>query len=182
MEDLNIPIFAQAKVEYTKQLIEILYSHMYDGIRSIYDEAKIIYSNKTTTPILLIFRELLEKVPIWNSEIIETETDRIMKVSSCDWLDDLITAVFISHTKILTSIGPNKNETKVNLKIPKTTTWVFVGMLAGRELAIASFTGKMKFKSVFPLVARDFQKMMIGLGASVAIVLAIHYVLVPNGF
>ena len=55
--------------------------------------------------------------------------------------------------------------------IPMSTTWVFVGMLAGRELAIASFTGKMKFKSVFPLVARDFQKMMIGLGASVAIVL-----------
>ena len=66
--------------------------------------------------------------------------------------------------------------------IPMSTTWVFVGMLAGRELAIASFTGKKKFKSVFPLVARDFQKMMIGLGASVALVLMIHYVLVPNGF
>ena len=66
--------------------------------------------------------------------------------------------------------------------IPMSTTWVFVGMLAGRELAIASFTGKKKFKSVFPLVARDFQKMMIGLGASVAIVLMIHYILVPNGY
>jgi len=54
-------------------------------------------------------------------------------------------------------------------------------MLAGRELAIATFTGKMKMKSVFPLVARDFQKMMIGLGASVAIVLTIHYILIPNG-
>ena len=61
------------------------------------------------------------------------------------------------------------------------TTWVFVGMLAGRELAIATFTGKMKIKSVFPLVGRDFMKMMIGLGASVAIVLTIHYVLIPNG-
>jgi hypothetical protein len=65
--------------------------------------------------------------------------------------------------------------------IPMSTTWVFVGMLAGRELAIATFTGKMKMKSVFPLVARDFQKMMIGLGASVAIVLTIHYILIPNG-
>ena len=65
--------------------------------------------------------------------------------------------------------------------IPMSTTWVFVGMLAGRELAIASFTGKMKFKSVFPLVGRDFMKMMIGLGASVALVLMIHYVIVPNG-
>ena len=65
--------------------------------------------------------------------------------------------------------------------IPMSTTWVFVGMLAGRELAIATFTGKKKTKAVFPLVARDFQKMMIGLGASVALVLAIHYVIVPNG-
>ena len=66
--------------------------------------------------------------------------------------------------------------------IPMSTTWVFVGLLTGRELAIASFTGKRKFKSVFPLVGRDFLKMMIGLGASVGIVLFIHYLVVPNGW
>ena len=38
-----------------------------------------------------------------------------------------------------------------------------------------------KFKAVFPLVTKDFIKMMIGLGASVGVVLAIHYVIVPNG-
>ena len=54
MEELNTPIFAQAKVEYTKQLIEILYPHMFDGVKSIYDESKIIYSSKTGTPILLL--------------------------------------------------------------------------------------------------------------------------------
>ena len=65
--------------------------------------------------------------------------------------------------------------------IPMSTTWVFVGLLAGREFAIASFMGKKKTKSVFPLVGRDFGKMMIGLSASLAIVLLIHYVIVPNG-
>ena len=40
--------------------------------------------------------------------------------------------------------------------IPMSTTWVFVGLLAGRELAIAQFSGKVKTKSVFPLVAKDF--------------------------
>ena len=65
--------------------------------------------------------------------------------------------------------------------IPMSTTWVFVGLLCGRELAMATMTGKEKFKSVFPLVGRDFFKMMIGLGASVGVVLAIHYVIVPNG-
>jgi hypothetical protein len=65
--------------------------------------------------------------------------------------------------------------------IPMSTTWVFVGLLAGREFAIASFMGKKKTKSVFPIVGRDFGKMMIGLSASLAIVLLIHYVIVPAG-
>jgi len=58
--------------------------------------------------------------------------------------------------------------------VPMSTTWVFVGLLAGRELAFATVNGKYKFKTVFPLVGRDFFKMMIGLALSVVIVLAIH--------
>ena len=66
--------------------------------------------------------------------------------------------------------------------IPMSTTWVFVGLLCGRELAMATITGKEKFKTVFPLIGKDFFKMMIGLGASVGVVLAIHYVIIPNGY
>ena len=58
--------------------------------------------------------------------------------------------------------------------IPMSTTWVFVGLLAGRELAFATVTQKYKFKTVFPLVGKDFFKMMIGLALSVVIVLMIH--------
>ena len=58
--------------------------------------------------------------------------------------------------------------------IPMSTTWVFVGLLAGRELAFATINDKYKFKTVFPLVGRDFFKMMIGLSLSIVIVLAIH--------
>ena len=65
--------------------------------------------------------------------------------------------------------------------IPMSTTWVFVGLLCGRELAMATVTGKEKFKTVFPLITKDFIKMMIGLGASVGVVLSIHYIIVPAG-
>ena len=58
--------------------------------------------------------------------------------------------------------------------IPMSTTWVFVGLLAGRELAIASFTDKRKMKMVFPMVTKDFMKMMVGLLASVGVVVAVH--------
>ena len=65
--------------------------------------------------------------------------------------------------------------------IPMSTTWVFVGLLCGRELAISTLMKDYKFKYVFPIVAKDFAKMMLGLLVSVGIVLTIHYIIVPNG-
>ena len=65
--------------------------------------------------------------------------------------------------------------------LPMSTTWVFVGLLTGRELAISSVIENYRFKYVFPIIAKDFGKMMFGLGASVAIVLIIHQVILPNG-
>lgn len=64
--------------------------------------------------------------------------------------------------------------------IPMSTTWVFVGLLTGRELAIATtYRDTYKAGYVFPLIGKDFLKMMIGLGVSVALALMIHYVLEP---
>ena len=60
--------------------------------------------------------------------------------------------------------------------IPMSTTWVFVGLLCGRELALnTGLTKKGNLKSVFPIVAKDFLKLIVGRLGSVAIVLAIHY-------
>ena len=59
--------------------------------------------------------------------------------------------------------------------LPMSTTWVFVGLLCGRELAISTMNKDYKFKYVFPLIGKDFVKMIFGLSVSVAIVLAIHY-------
>ncbi len=64
--------------------------------------------------------------------------------------------------------------------IPMSTTWVFVGLLTGRELAIATtYRASYKAGYVFPLIGKDFLKMMIGLGVSVALALIIHYILEP---
>ena len=65
--------------------------------------------------------------------------------------------------------------------IPMSTTWVFVGLLCGRELAIATMNKDYKLRYVFPLIGKDFLKMIFGLSVSVGIVLTIHYILIPNG-
>ena len=123
MEDTNGPIFSHAKLEYTCQLIDTITPQIFDGVKSIYDEARIVHKTTPQTSILLLFRNFLEKVPSWSNEIVETETNRIIEMSSCEWIDDLITAVFISHTKILTSIGSNQNA-NVDLTIPKTINFI----------------------------------------------------------
>ena len=66
--------------------------------------------------------------------------------------------------------------------LPMSTTWVFVGLLCGRELAISTMNKEYKFKYVFPLIGKDFIKMIFGLSVSVAIVLAIHYIIIPGGY
>ena len=66
--------------------------------------------------------------------------------------------------------------------IPMSTTWVFVGLLCGRELANSTIMHDYQFKYVFPIIARDFVKMLAGLLISVGIVLLIHYVIIPNGY
>ena len=65
--------------------------------------------------------------------------------------------------------------------IPMSTTWVFIGLLCGRELAISTIMQDYKFKYVFPIIAKDFIKMVVGLVVSIGIVLIIHYIIVPNG-
>ncbi len=66
--------------------------------------------------------------------------------------------------------------------LPMSTTWVFVGLLCGRELAISTMNKEYKFKYVFPLIGKDFIKMIFGLSISVGIVLSIHYIIIPGGY
>lgn len=60
--------------------------------------------------------------------------------------------------------------------IPMSTTWVFVGLLAGREMAIA-FLKKRDCceKGLFPLLAGDMLKIIGGLTISVGVVLLVHF-------
>ena len=121
MEDINSPVFAQAKIEYTKQLIDVLKIPIYEGLQNIYSDSKQNYADGYDE-LPNIFRKNIENIPKWNVDMIENEVDRIVRVSNCDWLEDLITAVFISHTKILASLGNNSK--RVNLTIPKSSNFI----------------------------------------------------------
>jgi len=65
---------------------------------------------------------------------------------------------------------------KVYNDIPMSTTWVFVGLLAGRELAVyRTFNKDKEINVIFPLLVSDFLKIMLGLALSVAVVTVVIY-------
>ena len=64
---------------------------------------------------------------------------------------------------------------KLHSKVPMSTTWVFIGLLAGREVAMAiRNTGENSLLTSFRLMMKDFSYAMIGLFISIAIAIGVN--------
>lgn len=64
---------------------------------------------------------------------------------------------------------------KLYSKVPMSTTWVFIGLLAGREVAMAiRNTGDNSLLTSFRLMMKDFSFAMIGLIISIAIAIGVN--------
>ena len=116
----NLGIIVEAKHEYTQQLCNVIRPVVYTSLLTMYDRAVNISEN--TNDILYHFQKELIKTPTWNSNIIKEETDRIL--SSCSYFNELITAVFLSNVKILSSVKLGNNNKKFQLIIPTNENFV----------------------------------------------------------
>ena len=118
----SINILVEAKKEYTSQLQKILTPRIYEGFKSIYEDIINLLSKELdekkpqSSSLIKTFQKMLKEIPNWNQDIINNEYSRIEKLSNCDYIDGLIEAVFITNTKILTSVQINDNNS-INIKI-----------------------------------------------------------------
>ena len=55
------------------------------------------------------------------------------------------------------------------------TTWTFIGILAGREIAISYLMHKKEMKNTYRLIIKDFAKVNIGLMVSILIAYLIQF-------
>ena len=119
MEDGNVAVLVDAKEEYTKQLVSILKPCIYQGVKSIYIDAKdICHQDNTPDNVLMVFQDLLSRIPKWSQDIITKEYDRISSVSKCDYIDDLLKVVYVSHIKVLTIVHSAQRNKKISIKVP----------------------------------------------------------------
>ncbi len=109
------------KNEYQNLLIDILNKELYNGIKSIYSGCKKLCKKKNKKNILEIFQLHLQSIPTWSNNFVEKETKRILKKTECEYFKELITAVFLSYTQIL-SISSNMKEIDIN--IPNTNNFI----------------------------------------------------------
>ena len=126
MEDnSNLAVLVDAKREYTNHLIDAIRSGIITGLKGLYDDADEACKHDNTPKELIIeFQRNLERVPKWSQDVINKELKRIGK--EADWndnLSDLITATFITHTKVLAVLNKN-NKKRIELKVPKSNHFI----------------------------------------------------------
>jgi hypothetical protein len=120
MDDFNVSSLNQSKNEWGSRLVNILTPFMIEGLKSIFDESyKLCKDNNETNKYLMTFQNFISRIPKWNANIIETERKRIIEKSGCNYLEDLITCVYIIQLKLLTAIRVGQKQKKIDINIPK---------------------------------------------------------------
>lgn len=113
----GVSVYAEAKSEYTTQLCQYLVPSIQQYFLDLLEEAK--QKEADTKRTLVMFQTLLEGISEWNVDKVQRETTQIATKSRCDYLDELMTAVFIAHTKVLSAIRLTTKQKKLQITIPK---------------------------------------------------------------
>jgi hypothetical protein len=117
MDASDISVYGEAKGEYTRQLCVFLVPCLETYFLELLEEAKT--SSPAANKVLWHFQTSLQSIPDWNQDKVARETDKIQKDCKCDYLEELLTAVFIAHTKVLSAIRVTTKQKKLQITIPK---------------------------------------------------------------
>jgi hypothetical protein len=113
----DFSVYGEAKGEYTRQLCVFLVPTLETYILELLATAK--EEAPTPNKVLWQFQTMLQGIPDWNQDKVLRETEKLQKDCPCDYLEELITAVFIAHTKVLSAIRLTTKQKKLQITIPK---------------------------------------------------------------
>jgi len=117
---MNLEVLIASKEEYTRQFVVFTRPLFVQGIKSIYTNVK--ENNKVSRMILREFQGALRTVPQWSTHILEAEETRIIRGCGCEWLEQLLNAVYVVNVQIMTHVtnGANKKSShaKLNVEVP----------------------------------------------------------------
>ena len=122
--DSVLSVYSDARAEYTKQLCVFLVPAFFQFFTDLLEKSRVATATEPKK-VLWQFQTYLNEIHDWNMEKVNQEIHLINTNSGCDYLEDLLTAVFIAHTKVLTAIRLSSNNKKVEINIPKVDHFLF---------------------------------------------------------
>jgi hypothetical protein len=120
--DSVLSVYSDARAEYTKQLCFFLVPAYFQFFIDLLERAKRESEPKKS---LWQFQTYLNEVHDWNMEKVQQEINKINTNCGCDYMEDLLTAVFVAHTKVLTAIRLSSNKKKIEISVPKVDHFLF---------------------------------------------------------
>lgn len=111
----SVSLYSEARNEYLKQMASWLSSPIVEFFRAEYQTI----SAKDPAKAMSAFQTWCADVPKWNQDIIDTNVTIILDTCRCDYVEELMTAVFIAHTKMLTAIRVSSKQKKMKITLPK---------------------------------------------------------------
>lgn len=125
MDDYNITSLYESQNEWVARLVNILTPEITYGFREMLKEAiKLCANNDEYDKYLMTFQNFMARVPKWNENIIQNETQRIIDSSGCNYLEDLVSCVHIIQLKCLSCIRVGQKQKKVDIDIPRLSVFI----------------------------------------------------------
>jgi hypothetical protein len=115
----NLNILVEARREYLGQLCIIMCPAMIEVFQDLYVEATKLSKGRKT---LIMYQKLLKEVPNWSNAMSKQHSDNI--TNRCSWYGDLLAAVFVACTKILSAVRLKADNKKISLKLPSNEVFI----------------------------------------------------------
>ena len=112
----SISTYSDARTEYLKQLSTWIAPHMIQHYRNLWSEC---VKQGGESKAMLNFQERCTEVPKWNQDTIDENVNKLLDSCRCDYLEELMAAVFIAHTKVLIAIRVSSKHKKLQITLPK---------------------------------------------------------------
>ena len=110
----NTATYSEARSEYTKQMATFLVPSLVGWFQTLWSR-----NSADKSRCLSLFQNECEEVSRWNQDRIHDEVRVILEKSGCDYMEELMTAVFVAHTKVLTAIRLSTKQKKLSITVPK---------------------------------------------------------------
>ena len=127
-----------AKTHLREHLVGLVVPPVSDGFWSIYESAKeVCERNGQLDQVLRTFQNMLTKIPEWTDATLTKEVERIIKITKCSYMDDLLMGVFISYMRSFASLHYRGSSSEIKIDFNRPSFAKFVHELykhSGRKL------------------------------------------------